>query len=325
MVERAEPVQGAVGWLPDPVQQRQSWLVGLPSKQPALRRTLLLDNLGLQLPLLSSRPALRPGSHMAATGEPASPLSWVVYVGLAANAKREQNGDGGHQQDPQGGSRRPSQDQQRTQPCLLRRPPVGQARAPGNAAAGGLGRTRCGGRSTEADQVVGRISVDGTLGHRLHRPVLRSGLPDCGAGCPLAGPVASPSVPCSWPWPVSGWSCCVPATRIDLMGPGWCRWPASPRWWSSWHVGRRPGRPVELGRAAGCSDPSRHRRACPAAAARPAGMTRGYKRAHQRRSRRSRRCPLTAQPFPRRGGREARWGWHLREQPTLTSLAVGAG
>jgi hypothetical protein len=122
MVERAEPVQGAVGWLPDPVQQRQSWLVGLPSKQPALRRTLLLDNLGLQLPLLSSRPALRPGSHMAATGEPASPLSWVVYVGLAANAKRGQNGDGGHQQDPQGGSRRPSQDQQRTQPCLLRRP-----------------------------------------------------------------------------------------------------------------------------------------------------------------------------------------------------------
>jgi hypothetical protein len=72
------------------------------------------------------------------------------------------------------------------------------------------------GRSTEADQVVGRISVEWNA-----RFIVFTGLsfaaayPDfCGAGCPPAGPVASPSVLCSGPWPVFGWSCCVPATRI---------------------------------------------------------------------------------------------------------------
>ena len=41
----------------------------------------------------------------------------------------------------------------------------------------------------------------------------------CGAGSPAAGPVASPSVPCSWP--ARGWSPCVRTTRISIwLGRG---------------------------------------------------------------------------------------------------------
>ncbi len=90
------------------------------------------------------------------------------------------------------------------------------------------------GRITEADQIVGRISLDGTLEFIDFTGLFfgaASGWPtcSCGAGSPRAGPLASPSAPCSWSWPAPGWSRCVWTTPTSTWwGRGGCRWPSSP-------------------------------------------------------------------------------------------------
>jgi hypothetical protein len=70
------------------------------------------------------------------------------------------------------------------------------------------------GRITEAEQVVGRISVDGTLGSSSP-PACTFGWPQepptccCTVGGPPAGPGASPTAPCSWSSPAPGLSRCA--------------------------------------------------------------------------------------------------------------------
>jgi hypothetical protein len=106
------------------------------------------------------------------------------------------------------------------------------------------------GQITEADQVVGRISLDGTLGFIVFTGLffgaasgaayllLRRWLPAGRTG-------GSPSGSCSWSWPAPGWSPYVQPTSTSIWwGRGGCRWSSSLRWccsmgcwWLPWPAG----------------------------------------------------------------------------------------